>query len=161
METKDALGFTATVLDELAGSSSHITKNFRVQKILFFAHLLSLKKYRQPLVQDRFKAWENGPVLIISGGNSGPYSREFNQENISEQQAELIRFTGKLLQKYSDDTLEMITHEMATWEKYVLFKDGQFQKASNQSDVNMPNEELIKDINEVPILEILGLYQDH
>ena len=55
LETKDALGFTATVLDEIYGIPMSAS-NKRVQLVLFFAHLLSLKKYGCPLLKDNFKA---------------------------------------------------------------------------------------------------------
>lgn len=59
LETKDAIGFAATVLDELYKGN---VSNSRVQKVLFFAHLLSLKKYGKPLVKENFKAFPDEEI---------------------------------------------------------------------------------------------------
>ena len=45
MDTNDALGFTAAVLDEIHGEP---VSDSRINTVLFFAHLLSLKKYGKP-----------------------------------------------------------------------------------------------------------------
>lgn len=50
------------VLDECERDGRHIT-NLALQKVVYFCHVWTLVKLREPLVKQQFEAWQFGPVL--------------------------------------------------------------------------------------------------
>jgi uncharacterized phage-associated protein len=50
------------ILDRCDQSGRPIT-NLALQKIVYFCHVWSLVKLKEPLVKHKFEAWQHGPVL--------------------------------------------------------------------------------------------------
>jgi uncharacterized phage-associated protein len=58
----DARGIANFLLDLARVRHIGLT-NLQLQKIVFFAHGAFLRRFRRPLVLNRFEAWEHGPVV--------------------------------------------------------------------------------------------------
>ncbi|MFC5441663.1 Panacea domain-containing protein [Rhodanobacter ginsenosidimutans] len=79
------------VLDECQREGRPIT-NLALQKIVYFCHVWSLVKLRQPLVKQRFEAWQFGPVLQYLYRDF----KEFERKPITTRSKGLDPITGEL-----------------------------------------------------------------
>jgi len=48
---------------DLADNQGRQISNLALQKLVYFAHVSYLLKFLKPLTDDRFEAWEHGPVI--------------------------------------------------------------------------------------------------
>lgn len=78
--------FVLDYCDELSRAVTHLS----LQKILFFCHAWHLVSFQSPLIQQKFEAWEFGPVL--------PYIyhefKKFDRSPIASRSTSLNRSDG-------------------------------------------------------------------
>ena len=95
--------------------------NLKLQKLLYYSQVLSLKKLKNPLFEDEIEAWEYGPVVpsvyhqyksfgrdILDIDNPNLLFKPVNKKDIINEVIEdKGRFTGIALMK--------MTHQEAPW----------------------------------------------
>lgn len=95
----------------------------KLQKLMFYCQAWSLVWNEEPLFQDDFQAWENGPVLpLLYQLHKGMFKvspdtflTEFNSENLSARDFDVI---DRVLDFYGDKSaqwLSNLTHQEAPW----------------------------------------------
>ncbi len=119
--------------------------NLELQKIIYIAHMLHLGKYKSPLVQGRFQAWNLGPVhpvlyhkAKIFGDN--PVENIFRGvPDLDDRQPETrtLNSTFNLVSEFSGSRLVAITHwEHGAWASN--YKPSTF-------GVEIPNDDIINE----------------
>ncbi len=115
-------------LCELSGWA---VSNLQLQKILYLAHMLHLGRFRKPLINDGFQAWEYGPVAPnlyhrVKGFGSLPIEKMiFWEKGVVEgsTQFDLLHETMTALKNLTGAQLVSLTH----WEKgawYQRYRGG-------------------------------------
>lgn len=96
----------------------------KLQKLMYYAQAWSMVWEEEPLFDDEFEAWANGPILPDLynrlGGNfkiNSDFFPEGNPDNLTEIQKENI---GKVLEFYGEKTSQWLTtlvHQEDPWLK--------------------------------------------
>lgn len=124
--TYDGRAVANFVLDECDAAGVAVT-HLALQKIVYFCHVWSLIELEQPLIRQRFEAWEHGPVLQylyreFKGLGSSPVRGRARQLNPRNGQREVVAYdlaepTRGLLTKvvaiysrFSASTLRELSH---------------------------------------------------
>lgn len=111
--------------------------HMQIQKLVYFAHALSLVVYNRPLVKKKFQAWPYGPVdldvyLVFRG--SGKQKIKDLIQNISEtidnETHELITLVYETFGKKMGWELSEFSQEGSPWKE--TYKLGESNKISNK-----------------------------
>lgn len=130
-DVRDVANFTLDFADE---RGIEIT-NLALQKLLYFAHGWFFSIFDEPLIKNKFEAWQYGPVqrviydqfksfkdrplrsvraTFIDPTNGEPVYRE---PNISPEHAEIIQAVLRKYEKFTAGQLVSISHaEDSPWE---------------------------------------------
>ncbi|MBU0580866.1 MAG: DUF4065 domain-containing protein [Candidatus Margulisbacteria bacterium] len=102
----------------------------KMQKLVYYAYVWTLINNRKPIINEKFEAWPNGPVLpslynILKKYGSSPIDGEFlnlsNEKDLSklrESLGEIIPILDEVYEKYATKSafeLVTITHNEKPW----------------------------------------------
>lgn len=122
------------VLDDAAERGVKIT-NLALQKLLYFAHGWFYAMYEQPLIKNKFEAWQHGPVQRIIYDQFKSYKDQpigdvratyidpangeakYKRPELEPEHADLIRIVLEKYARYTAGQLVSLTHvEDGPWE---------------------------------------------
>lgn len=152
---KNAIEFAKALMNKGIDDRYTNTKdgNLVINKMLYFAQLISLAKYEKKLFDNHIFAFENGSVVEdVRQKYKNNYNDLKTESNLldlntfSVEEKDVIEETINLFSDFSAEELSEITHGHTTWiEKFEGSKLGNFYMQDKQL---MDIESLIK--NEVP-----------
>ncbi|MCY9349847.1 DUF4065 domain-containing protein [Bacillus licheniformis] len=104
------------------GTSENIT-NLKLQKILYYAQGLYLKKHRLPLFNERIEAWAHGPVVpdVYREFKQFKYNeikkteKNPNFNNLSAEDRDFLDSVWERFKSFSGKELEEMTHQHKPW----------------------------------------------
>lgn len=132
--------------------------NMKLQKLLFFAQLISLAKNNKLLFDDQFCAFENGMVMEnvrLKYKNNLNELLNYKRNKLTDEELEILELTKNIYGSENADTLSNMTHQFEYWKKYLQISNNEFDfKDKNKSIV--PNEELEKELDN--IRDVLDAY---
>ena len=132
--------------------------NMKLQKLLFFAQLISLAKNNKLLFDDQFCAFENGMVMEnvrLKYKNNLDELLNYKRNKLTDEELEILELTKNIYGSENADTLSNMTHQFEYWKKYLQISNNEFDfKDKNKSIV--PNEELEKELDN--IRDVLDAY---
>lgn len=99
--------------------------NMKLQKLLYFAQLISLAKYNTPLFPEKIYAFEHGMVIDdIRREYKNNYQTILNDNDrtFSNQEQDVLDLTIKIFGGYNADELSEITHHHLSWK--LEYEDG-------------------------------------
>lgn len=132
--------------------------NMKLQKLLFFAQLISLAKNNKLLFDDQFCAFENGMVMEnvrLKYKNNLDELLNYRRNKLTDEELEILELTKNIYGSENADTLSNMTHQFEYWKKYLQISNNEFNfKDKNKSLV--PNEELEKELDN--IRDVLDAY---
>ena len=132
--------------------------NMKLQKLLFFAQLISLAKNNKLLFDDQFCAFENGMVMEnvrLKYKNNLDELLNYKRNELNDEELEILELTKNIYGSENADTLSNMTHQFEYWKKYLQISNNKFDfKDKNKSLV--PNEELEKELDN--IRDVLDAY---
>lgn len=125
--------------------------NIKLQKLLFFAQLISLVKNNKRLFDDNFYAFTNGMVIEdvrLMYCNNYRELCKYEPNSISEEDIEILNITKDIYGNLDSNELSSMSHEFAYWEKYLkkATKSTGF-KVTELSKI--PNKELEADLDNI------------
>lgn len=111
--------------------------HMQIQKLIYFAHALSLVAYDRPLVKKKFQAWPYGPVdldvfLVFRGSGKQKIKNLIQNidQPIDSETHELIALVYQKFGKKTGWKLSELTHEGAPWKE--AYKPGESNIISNE-----------------------------
>lgn len=132
--------------------------NMKLQKLLFFAQLISLAKNNKLLFQDEFCAFENGMVMEtvrLKYKKNIDELLNYKRNNLSKEDLQVLELTKNIYGQENADTLSNMTHQFEYWKKYLNKSNNEFDfKEKNKSII--PNKELEKELDN--IRDVLDAY---
>lgn len=132
--------------------------NMKLQKLLFFAQLISLAKNNKLLFEDEFCAFENGMVMEnvrLKYKNNLNELLNYKRKELTNEELEILELTKNIYGSENADTLSNMTHQFEYWKKYLQFSNNEFEfKDKNKAVV--PNYELAKELDN--IRDVLDAY---
>lgn len=132
--------------------------NIKLQKLLFFAQLISLAKNNKLLFDEQFCAFENGMVMEnvrLKYKNNLDELLNYKRKELNDEELEILELTKNIYGSENADTLSNMTHQFEYWKKYLQISNNKFDfKDKNKSIV--PNEELKKELDN--IRDVLDAY---
>ena len=91
--------------------------NLKLQKILYLAHMIYLGRFKKPLIDETFEAWDYGPVLPslyqkVKMFGSGPIEDIFYNSRLidSGEEASVLQEAAKFLIPKTAGELVAMTH---------------------------------------------------
>lgn len=95
--------------------SDSSVSNLKLQKLLYFAQLISLSKYKRPLFDDEIFAFENG--CVVESVRLDYNSRRLNAAEVSftAKQIEVLKLTKEIFGNLDEKELTEINHTHPTW----------------------------------------------
>lgn len=152
---KAALGIS--YIQQLLKEKNRKITNVIAQKILFFAHMIALVKYKRQLVTDTkgregvFEAWEKGPVA--------PFPK--SEENTiipsgfaQTEDAKIIQEAFAVLWPINEWGLVEMTHSLDCW---INHAQEIIKNPTAKTNEVIPDSEIIQDAKNINILDILGV----
>lgn len=132
--------------------------NMKLQKLLFFAQLISLAKNNKLLFDEQFCAFENGMVMEnvrLKYKNNLDELLNYKRKELNDEELEILELTKNIYGSENADTLSNMTHQFEYWKKHLQISNNKFDfKDKNKSIV--PNEELKKELDN--IRDVLDAY---
>ena len=132
--------------------------NMKLQKLLFFAQLISLAKNNKLLFDDQFCAFENGMVMEnvrLKYKNNLDELLNYRRNKLTDEEVEILELTKNIYGSENADTLSNMTHQFEYWKKYLQISNNELDfKDKNKSIV--PNGELEKELDN--IRDVLDAY---
>lgn len=132
--------------------------NMKLQKLLFFAQLISLAKNKKLLFQNKFCAFENGMVMEdvrLKYKNHLDELLSYKRNDLSDEDTQVLELTKNIYGSENADTLSNMTHQFEYWKKYLNNSNNAFDyKDKNKAIV--PNKELEKELDN--IRDVLDAY---
>ena len=132
--------------------------NMKLQKLLFFAQLISIAKNNKLLFDDQFCAFENGMVMEsvrLKYKNNLNELLNYKRKKLSNEELEILELTKNIYGDENADTLSNMTHQFEYWKKYLQISNNKNEfKDKNKSLV--PNEELKSELDN--IRDVLDAY---
>lgn len=98
--------------------------NLKLNKLLYFAQMISLSRRRKPLFDENLYAFKNGVVVEdIRQEYCNRYSQFIEEANSSEynfndEEVDILNITKRLFMDVSPKDLSMLTHEHECWKDY-------------------------------------------
>lgn len=133
--------------------------NMKLQKLLFFAQLISMAKNNKPLFDDEFCAFENGMVMErvrLEYKNNLTKLLNYNRKELSDEDIEVLELTKKIYGSEDADTLSNMSYQFEYWKKYLnlSINDNEFK---NKRKSVVPNKELEQELDN--IRDVLDAYE--
>ena len=159
MKKTNVFDYTKWFLEnELDTPRNTFKGNMKLQKLLFFAQLISLAKNNKLLFEDQFCAFENGMVMEkvrLEYKNNLDELLNYKRNKLTEEELEILELTKNIYGSENADTLSNMSHQFEYWKKYLQISNNKFDyKDKNKSIV--PNEELEKELDN--IRDVLDAY---
>lgn len=160
MKNSNVFDFAKWFLDNNLDTPRDTFKgNMKLQKLLFFAQLISLAKNKRVLFNDEFCAFQNGMVMEnvrLAYRNNLSELLNYKGNSISKEDIEVLELTKNIYGSEDADTLSNMTHQFEYWKKYLnLSTDKNDYKDKDKSLV--PNEELEKELDNIK--DVLDAYE--
>ena len=133
--------------------------NMKLQKLLFFAQLISLAKNNKLLFDEEFCAFEKGMVMEnirLEYKNHLSDLLNYNRKNLPPEDIEVLELTKKIYGSEDADTLSNMTHQFECWKKYLSFSNNE-TNYKNKNKSKIPNKELKKELE--GIKDVLDAYE--
>lgn len=133
--------------------------NMKLQKLLFFAQLISLAKNNKLLFEDEFCAFQNGMVMEnirLEYKNNLENLLNYNRRELSNEDIEILELTKNIYGSEDADTLSNMTHQFEYWKKYLNLSNNEFDYKDKKKS-KVPNEELQKELDN--IRDVLDAYE--
>lgn len=159
MKKTNVFDYTKWFLEnELDTPRNTFKGNMKLQKLLFFAQLISLAKNNKLLFEDQFCAFENGMVMEkvrLEYKNNLDELLNYKRNKLTDEELEILELTKNIYGSENADTLSNMSHQFEYWKKYLQISNNKFDyKDKNKSIV--PNEELEKELDN--IRDVLDAY---
>lgn len=91
----------------------------KVQKLLFYAHVIHLARTGTPLVREGFQAWRDGPVSPTvynkQRGNYAPSTVGGEPSHLSDEARESVRLAIELYEDRTESALISLSHGDGPW----------------------------------------------
>ena len=132
--------------------------NMKLQKLLFFAQLISLAKNNKLLFDDQFCAFENGMVMEnvrLKYKNNLDELLNYRRNKLTDEEVEILELTKNIYGSENADTLSNMTHQFEYWKKYLQISNNEFDFKDKTKSL-VPNEELEKELDN--IRDVLDAY---
>lgn len=122
--------------------------NLKLNKLLYFAQLISLVKRGKPLFKEELYAFENGVVVEDVRKeyytNYSEFIRKAKNDNtvFENDELDILKFTKEIFMNISSEELSDLTHEHMSWkdnyEKSKTIKCGKiwYEKEDAKIDIN-------------------------
>ena len=122
--------------------------NLKLNKLLYFAQLISLVKRGKPLFKEELYAFENGVVVEDVRKeyytNYSEFIRKAKNDNtvFENDELDILKFTKEIFMNISSEELSDLTHEHMSWkdnyEKSKTIKYGKiwYEKEDAKIDIN-------------------------
>lgn len=129
--------------------------NMKLQKLLYFAQLVSLAKFDEPLFRDKIYAFKKGMVIDdVRKKYKNDYQTIINCElpKLSSKELETLKITVEIYGKYNAQQLSEITHDQLSWkEKYRqgTCENGYHKKSLSVVDVQMLEKNEVPDVKDL------------
>lgn len=152
---KDAKEFAKALIDKNENNrySNTVDGNMIINKMLYFAQIISLAKYGKVLFENDLFAFENGSVVEdvrleykYNYDNMIKEANEYDFSKFSTEELDVLKETNRLFSDFSARELSQITHSNKTWIDY--FEGSKVDEGYLMSKQKMPIESL--ETNEVP-----------
>ncbi len=160
MKKNNVLDYAKWFLDNDLDTPRNTFKgNMKLQKLLFFAQLISLAKNNKLLFEDEFSAFENGMVMEnirLEYKNNLPQLLNYSGNEISLEDLEVLELTKNIYGSEDADTLSTMTHQFEYWKKYLSLSNDEFDFKDKEKAV-VPNKELEKELDN--IRDVLDAYK--
>ena len=158
--SNNVFDYTKWFLDENLDNPRNTFKgNMKLQKLLFFAQLISLAKNNKLLFDDEFSAFENGMVMEdvrLKYKNNLDELLKYKGNKLSKDDLEVLNLTKDIYGSEDADTLSNMSHQFEYWKKYLtLSDDGNNYK--NKRKAKVPNKELKRELDN--IRDVLDAYE--
>lgn len=132
--------------------------NMKLQKLLFFAQLISLAKNNKLLFEDKFCAFENGMVMEnvrLLYKNDLDKLLNYKRKDFSAEDLEVLELTKNIYGGEEADVLSNMTHQFEYWKKYLSLSSNNNYK--NKKKAEIPNEELKTELDNIK--DVLDAYE--
>ncbi len=132
--------------------------NMKLQKLLFFAQLISLAKNDKLLFEDKFCAFENGMVMEnvrLLYKNDLDKLLNYRRKDFSAEDLEVLELTKNIYGGEEADVLSNMTHQFEYWKKYLTLSISNNYK--NKKKAEIPNEELKTELDNIK--DVLDAYE--
>ena len=160
MEKSNILDYTKWFLDNNLDNPRNTFKgNMKLQKLLFFAQLISLAKNDKLLFEDNFSAFENGMVIESvrkEYRDNLPELLKYQKNILSKDEIEILELTKNIYGSEDADSLSKMSHEFTYWKKYLDRSNNNNINYNKQKGI-IPNEELKKELEQIK--DVLAAYQ--
>ena len=133
--------------------------NMKLQKLLFFAQLISLAKNDKLLFDEQFCAFENGMVMEnirLEYKNNLSKLLNYNRKELSKEDIEVLELTKNIYGTEDADTLSNMTHQFSYWKKYLNLSNDDYD-FKNKKKSMVPNKELENELDN--IRDVLDAYE--
>lgn len=136
-----AVDYANFFIDLANSSDDDYISNLRLNKLLYFAQGYSLYKRGMPLFDDEIEAWKYGPVVpsvyrtfkVCGRGNIDETYGDYNVENFSSDELEILLNVAEEFGKYSSPKLVDITHAQGSPWQQVFNEDAKHTIISKKS----------------------------
>ncbi len=132
--------------------------NTKLQKMLFFAQLISIAKNNKLLFDNQFNAFANGMVIedirIIYKNNISKLLN-YSTTKLSQEDLDVLNLTKEIFGNENADTLSEMSHNFSYWNKYFQKSLNPKKKYRDKNESLVPNSELWTEIDRMKdILEV-------
>jgi uncharacterized phage-associated protein len=160
MEKADVFDFSKWFLDNNLDTPRNTFKgNMKLQKLLFFAQLISLAKNDRLLFDETFHAFENGMVMEdvrLKYRNNLLEFLSYDRKPLSKEEIEILELTKNIYGSEDADILSNMSHQFNYWNKYFKQSNDENNYKVKEKSI-VPNEELKKEL--ANIKDVLDAYE--
>lgn len=160
MDNTNVFDYTKWFLENNLDTPRNTFKgNMKLQKLLFFAQLISLAKNKKLLFDDEFCAFENGMVMEnirLEYKNNLQNLLNYNRKDLSKEDVEVLELTKNIYGSEDADTLSNMTHQFEYWKKYLILSNNKYDYKDKKKSI-VPNKELEKELDN--IRDVLDAYE--
>lgn len=133
--------------------------NMKLQKLLFFAQLISLAKYNKLLFKEEFCAFENGMVMEnirLEYKNNLEGLLNYKNKKLSKEDIDVLNLTAQIYGVENADTLSNMSHQFEYWKKYLNLSNVK-DNYKDKTKALVPNIELKKELDNIK--DVLDAYE--
>ena len=138
--------------------------NMKLQKLLFFAQLISLAKNDKLLFEEEFCAFENGMVMEnirLEYKNNLPKLLKYKMKELPKEDIEVLELTKNIYGNEDADVLSNMSHQFEYWKKYLNLSSEDYEY-KNKKKSFVPNVELKKELDNIrDVLDAYELMKDN
>ena len=144
--------------NELDTPRNTFNGNMKLQKLLFFAQLISLTKNKKLLFNDEFCAFENGMVMEnvrLEYKNNLNKLLNYKGKQLPKDDIEVLELTKNIYGSEDAETLSEMTHQFTCWKKY--FDLSKEKKYKDKKKSIIQNKELERELDNIK--DVLDAYE--